>query len=124
MQKLEKYCQALLDARPVFFIARKANNMFQIIHDPSRYVICDNIKESDAEELLQKYLSIECKWDGQTKPSAEWLSSLRKIHEEYFPDKIKKKEEKRTLKRRKPSPSLKRRKDRKPEVRKIRRRSK
>lgn len=122
VKKLEKYCEKIMDVRPVFFIARKANNMYQIIHDPSRYVICDNVKESDAEVLLQKYLGIETKWDGQTKPSSQWLTALRKIHEEHFGKDVQK--EKRVLKRRKPKPSLKRRKDRKPVIRKIKRRQK
>jgi hypothetical protein len=122
--KLEAYCEKILDARPLFFIARKANNMYQIIHDPSRYVICDNVKESDAEVLLELYLAIEAKWDGQSKPSSQWLSAIRKIHEKHFPKKAPKDESKRSLKRRSPRPSLKRRKDRKPEKRVIKRRSK
>lgn len=123
MKKMEIFCQELVSERATFFIARKANNMYEIIHDPSRYVISDNITESDAEKLLQEYLAIETKWDGQSKPSPTWLSAIRKIHEKYFPKKMKDKG-KRELKRRKPRPSLKRRKDRKPVERKIKRRHK
>jgi len=122
--KLEKYCDSIVAAKPAFFIVRKANNMYEVIHDASRYVICDNVKEADAEALLVLYLEIEAKWDGQSKPSKEWLGAIRKIHENYFPNrKIKgKTAEKRSLKRR-PKPSIKRRKDRKPEKRTIKRRS-
>jgi len=122
--KLEKHCNGIIIAKPSFFIVRKANNMYEVIHDASRYVICDNVKEVDAEALLVLYLEIEPKWDGQTKPSKEWLGAIRKVHEEYFPKKVlKEPDEKRSLKRR-PKPSIKRRKDRKSEKRTIRRRSK
>jgi len=122
--KLEKHCDKIIIAKPSFFIVRKANNMYEVIHDASRYVICDNVKEADAEALLILYLEIEPKWDGQTKPSKEWLGAIRKVHEEYFPKKTAEKTGgKRSLKRR-PRPSLKQRKDRKPEKRTIKRRSK
>jgi len=122
--KLEKHCSKIIVEKPSFFIVRKANNMYEVIHDASRYVICDNVKEADAEALLVLYLEIEPKWDGQTKPSKEWLGAIRKVHEEYFPKKVAKEpDEKRSLKRR-PRPSLKQRKDRKSEKRTIRRRSK
>lgn len=128
VKKLEEYCNILIKGKPTFFIVRKANNMFQIVHDLSRYVIVDNITEKDAEKLLQEYLSIEVKWDGQHKPDSAWLSAIRKIHEEYFKDskkveKPKSIETHRVLKRRS-KPSIKRRKDRKPERRIIRRRKK
>jgi len=122
--KLEKHCSKIIVEKPSFFIVRKANNMYEVIHDASRYVICDNVKEADAEALLVLYLEIEPKWDGQTKPSKEWLGAIRKVHEEYFPKKVAKEpDEKRSLKRR-PRPSIKRRKDHKSEKRTIRRRSK
>jgi len=120
MEKLKEFCTELIEGKPSFFIVRKGNNMFQIVHENSRYVITDNISESDAEGLLVKFLSLTPKWDGKIKPSKEWLSCIRKIHEEHFKVEMPKR---RSLKRR-PSPSIKERKDAKPEKRVIRRRKK
>lgn len=118
--KLEEFCRELIKGKPSFFIVRKGNNMFQIVHEESRYVITDNVSESDAESILIKFLELVPRWDGMTKPSKEWMGCVKRIHEEHFKKEHKPKRE---LKRR-PTPSIKERKDAKPEKRVIRRRKK
>jgi len=91
---------------PNWFITRKSNGRFQIIHEKSRYVFTDNITQEQAEQLIVRYSEIPIQWDGVTRIPKAFIGSIRKIHAEVIGNTVNKKEPK---KKRKPIEKIKKR---------------
>jgi hypothetical protein len=82
-EMVSEQVQDIVSGRPDFFVVSKSNGKYSIIHEPSRYVIADNMSAESAEELLTEYIKIPEKWDGKAKPTKTWMTAITSIYENF-----------------------------------------